>query len=590
MIENMPFELGALRQAYADGLRPEAVIAEAFRRLDAVGDPGIFIHEARAAALAEAAALGAYDGRPLWGVPFAVKDNIDVAGMPTTAACPDFAYAPAADAFVVARLRAAGAICLGKANLDQFATGLVGVRTPYPVPMNAVDPEIVPGGSSSGSAVSVAHGIAAFSLGTDTAGSGRVPAALNNIVGLKPTLGMLSASGVVPACRTLDTISIFAQSVADAWDVLAQVSAYDAADAYSRRFPAPRASAAPPVVRIGIPDAASLKTFGDDVQAASFQAAIAQLKADGAVISEIDFSPFYEAALMLYGGAWVAERIAAIGDRLTAKPETVHATLREVLEPGLGRTAVDAFKDIYRLRELERRCTELMANVDLLCVPSIPSFVSLKQIEAEPVAANSRLGTYTNFVNLLDMCAIAVPTEARSDGRPGSVTLIGRKGRDALAAAVASSVARDGAGSGDAIAAEMTDDEIAIAVCGAHMSGLPLNGELTGRGARFLRRCLSAPRYSFYALAGGPPKRPGMVLEQTGGGAVELEVWALPRTAFGDFIAGIPSPLGIGTVALEDGSAVKGFICEAGGLAGAEDITSFGGWRAYLANVASAAS
>lgn len=584
MMEDLPFELAALRQAYRDGARPGDVIREAFRRLDAVDDPGILIHDARDTALAQASALGDYDGRALWGMPFVVKDNIDVAGMPTTAACPDFAYVPEADAFVVSRLRAAGAICLGKANLDQFATGLVGVRTPYPVPKNAVDPEIVPGGSSSGSAVAVAHGIAAFSLGTDTAGSGRVPAALNGIVGLKPTLGMLSSTGLVPACRTLDTISVFAQSIGDAWDVFAVTAAYDRADAYARAFPSPRLAAVPPVVRVGIPDAASLETFGDRVQVESYREALAELEANGALITEIDFTPFYEVAKLLYGGAWVAERVAAIGDRLTEKPETVHPTLRTVLAPGMTSTAVDAFKDIYRKADLERRCAELLAGLDLLCVPSIPTLVSLAEIEAEPVAANSRLGTYTNFVNLLDMCAITVPTVPRSDGRPGSVTLIARKGRDALAATVASLVARQGAGIGTSAIADVGDDEITVAVCGAHMSGLPLNGELTGRGARFVKRGRSAARYSFYALAGGPPKRPGLVLEQSGGAAIELEVWALPRAAFGDLMAGIPSPLGIGTVELDDGSTSKGFICEAGGLSGAENITSHGGWRAYLAD------
>ncbi|QDZ02296.1 allophanate hydrolase [Nitratireductor mangrovi] len=590
-IKELPFTIDAIAKAYAEGVRPEAVIAEAFRRLEAVGDPGIFIHEARETALAEAAALGKPDGRPLWGVPYVAKDNIDVAGMPTTAACPDFEYRPADDAFVVSKLRAAGAICLGKTNLDQFATGLVGVRTPYPVPRNALDPEIVPGGSSAGSAVAVAQGMAAFSLGTDTAGSGRVPAALNSIVGLKPTLGALSSSGVVPACRTLDTISIFAMTVADAWTVFDAACSFDAKDAYSRDISVSDLSAVPPALRIGVPDTKSLIAFDNGMQETDFRGTVAKLASSGATIVELDFEPFYAVARMLYEGAWLAERVSAVGDRLTEKPETLHPTTRAILEPGLALSAVDAFEGQYRLKELERACLNLLAKVDALCVPTIPSFVSVKEIEADPIGPNSLLGTYTNFVNLLDMCGIAIPTGTRADGRPGSVTLLGEKGRDALCAAVALTLE---AGSMGATVWERPthtaiepgaprDSEIAIAVCGAHMSGLPLNHQLTDLGGRFLRAAHSAPEYGLYALAGGPPARPGMVRQAKGGGSIALEVWALPKSGVGAFLAGIPAPLGLGTVTLDDGSAVKGFICEAHGIAEAKDITAFCGWRAWLA-------
>ena len=418
MIEELPFTLEALRRAYAEGLRPDAVVAEAFRRLDLANDPGILIHEARDAALEAAVALKAPDGRPLWGIPFAVKDNIDVAGMPTTAACPDFTYHPADDAFVVAKLREAGAIVLGKTNLDQFATGLVGVRTPHAVPLNAIDPAIVPGGSSSGSAVAVARGIVAFALGTDTAGSGRVPAALNAIVGLKPTLGAFSATGVVPACRTLDTVSVFAMTVADAWAVYGIAAGYDAADAYSRHV-ATGALFDASVVRIGVPDAATLKIFGDKVQAAAFRATVEELRAAGAEIRELDFSPFHAVARMLYEGAWVAERVAAVGERLKLKPETLHPTTRAILEPGQRLSAVDAFEGFYRLKALRRDCEALLSGVDALCVPTIPSFVTMAEIAADPIGPNSRLGTYTNFVNLLDLCGIAVPTGAAAPPPPG---------------------------------------------------------------------------------------------------------------------------------------------------------------------------
>ena len=588
-IESLPFTLPDLRRAYADGLSPEAVVAEAYRRLEAARDPGILILDLRDQALASAQALGARDGRPLWGVPFVVKDNIDVAGLATTAGCPDFASVPREDAFVVSRLKAAGAILIGKSNLDQFATGLVGVRSPYPAPRNAVDPDLVPGGSSSGSAVAVARGIVAFSLGTDTAGSGRVPAALNNIVGLKPTLGAVSGSGVVPACRTLDTVSIFAMTVAEAFEVFGIAAAYDPQDAYSRPVPVRLPSAMHPGIRIGIPDAATLETFGDTAQAEHFRETLVRLRTAGASVTEIDFEPFYAVARMLYEGAWLAERVAAVGRRLVDKPETLHPTTRAVLEPGLRLTAVDAFEGMYRLKALARRCEELMEDVDLLCVPTIPTVVTLGEIAADPIGPNAMLGTYTNFVNLLDLCGIAVPTGSRSDGRPGSLTVLARKGEDHRAAAVALAIEAGTLGAtgwprpvARAAAGVVEADEIAIAVCGAHMAGLPLNPQLTSRGARFMKACRTAPEYALHALAGGPPFRPGLVRKRAGGTAIEVEVWALPRAVFGDFMADIPSPLAIGSLALDDGSLVKGFLCEPFGLEGARDISHFGGWRGYL--------
>lgn len=590
MIDHLPFTLDELRRAYAGGIRPVDVVAEAFRRLDAADDPGMFIHDARDAALADAESLGEPDGRGLWGIPFAVKDNIDVAGMPTTAACPDFAYDAKLDAFVVARLRAAGAICLGKTNLDQFATGLVGVRTPYPVPRNALDPEIVPGGSSSGSAIAVARGIVSFALGTDTAGSGRVPAALNSIVGLKPTRGALSTSGVVPACRSLDTISVLALTVADAWSVFEASAAYDANDAYSRPLQPPRLSPAQPGMRIGVPNAATLETFGDDIQRTDYQATLARLGEAGFAVSELDFSPFFNVAQSLYKGAWLAERVASVGARLTEAPHTLHPTTRAILEPGLELSAVDAFKEIYRLKNAQRACAELLSELDALCVPTIPYFVTVEEIAADPIGPNSRLGTYTNFVNLLDLCAIAVPSGPRGDRRPGSVTFLAPAGEDARCAALALTVEAGAMGATPwnrpafvPQAAAPSADELELAVCGAHMTGLPLNHELTSRGARFLRAARTSPAYRFYALAGGPPARPGLVRYRDGGGAgIELEIWAMPKSRLGDFMAGIPAPLSIGTVNLEDGTTAKGFLCESEGVVGALDITAHGGWRAWL--------
>jgi allophanate hydrolase len=491
---------------------------------------------------------------------------------------------------VVARLRAAGAIVLGKTNLDQFATGLVGVRTPGPAPRNPLDPALVPGGSSSGSAVAVARGIAAFSLGTDTAGSGRVPAALNALVGIKPTLGTLSATGMIPACRTLDTISVFAHSVADAWAVFGTAAAVDPADAYSR------AAATGPLVatrslRIGVPDAASLQVFGDTVQATDFRATVEDLRATGAVVAEINFAPFYATAAMLYEGAWLAERVAAVGPRLTDAPDTLHPVTRAILQQGLRLTAVDAFRGFYRLQALREDCQRAMAGVDVLCVPTIPYFVTLEEIGADPIGPNARLGTYTNFVNLLDLCGVAVPTGDRADGRPGSVTILARGGRDALAASVATGLETGRMGATGwvrptpvALPEAALPDENALAVCGAHMTGFPLNRELTSLGARLIRTCRTAPQYRLHALAGGPPRRPGLVRDPEGA-AIAVEVWGLPRDAFGSFIAGVPSPLAIGTVVLEDGTEVKGFVCETAGLSGAIDISELGGWRSYLQQV-----
>ncbi len=599
-MKDLPFTLPALRAAYAEGADPGDVMVEALRRVAEAKDPGIFLHLAHEAALREeAAALGAFDpAKPLWGIPFAVKDNIDVAGMPTTAGCPAFAYAPERDAFAVARLREAGAVAIGKTNLDQFATGLVGVRTPYAIPRNAVDPEIVPGGSSSGSAVAVARGAVAFSLGTDTAGSGRVPAALNNIVGLKPSVGALSAGGVAPACRTLDTISVFALTVEDAWTAFRAAAVFDPADAYARDLPMPALGAAPPAFRVGVPDAGSRRFFGDQVQAAAFEAALAELRALGGEVVEMDFQPFHDVAEMLYEGAWVAERYAAIEAMMRHRPEEVHPVTRAIVGKAEGLTAVDAFRGFYRLQELKRATGPLVGSVDLLAVPTIPTFYSVKDLEADPVGPNSRLGTYTNFVNLLDLCGIAVPMGARTDGRPGSVTLLAQAGRDAQVAALGAALHRRAgvtlgatgraAPEPAAPSVEPGPGEIALAAVGAHMSGLPLNGELTRLGARFLRAAKTSAEYRLHALPGGPPKRPGMV-RAPGGGRIALEVWAVPQARFGEFIRGVPAPLSIGSATLEDGSVVKSFLCEAAGLEGAEDVTAFGGWRAYLAGDKSAA-
>lgn len=492
------FDITRLHTAYGEGLSPRAVVEEVFARIQAADDPGIFLSlVGKAEAIAAAEALGPFDpvAKPLYGVPFAVKDNIDVAGLPTTAACPEFAYRPEADATVVARLKAAGAIVIGKTNLDQFATGLVGVRTFYPVPRNACDPDLVPGGSSSGSAVSVARGLVSFSLGTDTAGSGRVPAALNNIVGLKPTVGALSTRGVLPACRTLDCVSIFAGTVEDAHRVLSIAAGYDADDAYSKAVPVGPMTA-PPALRIAIPSAQSIRFFGDTVSEAAFAESVEDLVALGATVQPIDMTPFYAAAILLYEGPWVAERYAAIESFIRERADSLHPVTRQITLGALKHSAVDTFKSFYRLAELRRICLDALAGFDALVVPSIPSPVTLDEIAAEPVAANSRLGTYTNFVNLMDLAALAVPGRFRTDGRPSGVTLIGRAGTDGMLAGLGAALHRRVSPTIGATGlplpaaspgrAKAPDGWIPVAVVGAHLSGMVLNPEVVRLGGVFL--------------------------------------------------------------------------------------------------------
>jgi allophanate hydrolase len=430
---DLPMDRASLHAAYAGGVSPGDVVALVHRRLASLGDPGIFIHLiAQADAREAAAALPAFDPArfPLWGLPVAVKDNIDVAGLPTTAGCPAFAYVPGETAPAAQRLLDAGAILIGKTNLDQFATGLVGVRTPYPVPRNAYDAMRVPGGSSSGSAVAVARGLATLALGTDTAGSGRVPAALNGIVGLKPSLGAVSTRGVVPACRTLDCVSVFALSVADAWAGFSAIAGEDSDDPYSR--PIALDAAAAPIRRIGVPAAPQLD---DEAGRAAWSTSLARLSSLVAV-EPIAMDDFHATAALLYDGPWVAERAAAIGDFCRDHPDAVHPVTRGIVA-GAGRfSAVDAFRGLYRLAELRRATERVWPRVDALAVPSVPCFPTLAEVRADPLGPNARLGTYTNFVNLLDLAAIAVPGPFRPDGLPAGITLIAPRGTDSRLAAL----------------------------------------------------------------------------------------------------------------------------------------------------------
>jgi len=576
---------------------PVETVVRTYARIRAHADPALFISlREEAAAVAEAKALTAAgaEGRPLYGIPVAIKDNIDVEGLPTTAACPAFAYKPARDATAVARLRRAGAIVVGKTNLDQFATGLVGVRSPYGIPRNAINPALIPGGSSSGSAVAVAAGLVPLALGTDTAGSGRVPAGLNNIVGLKPSLGLISTAGVVPACRSLDCVSIFGLTTDDCSAALAAIAGPDPADPYSRTRPLGAVGAVGEGLRLGVPVAGQRVFFGDPAAANAYDQAIARAAALGAQIVEVDIEPFYRTARLLYEGPWVAERYIVLKSLLASSPDSIHPVTRDIIVKGARPTAVDTFAAFYELEELRRICDAVFQTISALLLPTAPTVYTVDQVLADPIQLNSRLGTYTNFVNLLDLCGLALPSSMRADGMPFGITLLAPGRHDALLASFGRAFHADtGLPLGalglpqpalEAIAPAPAADEIAIAVVGAHLSGMPLNGELKALGARLLEATSTAPDYRLYALSGSNPPKPGLLRVASGkGSAVAVEIWALRAEDFGRFVAAVPSPLSIGTLQLADGRTVKGFLVEADAVAGAADISSFGGWRNYLA-------
>ncbi len=581
----------------AGAAKPEDIIARSFARIRAHADPAIFIAlRKEAEVLAEAKQLAGASGTdlPLYGIPVAVKDNIDVKGMATTAACPAYSYRPARDATAVARLRAAGAIILGKTNLDQFATGLVGVRTPYGVARNLFDAKLIPGGSSSGSALAVGAGMTPLALGTDTAGSGRVPAAFSNIVGLKPSRGLVSNAGVVPACRTLDCVSVFALTVDDAMTTLAAIAGPDDADPFSRprRLDAP--GPMPQSVRLGVPLPGGRLFFGDRASAAAYDAELTRFAALGARIVEIDIEPFYAAARLLYEGPWVAERYLTVRALLASAPESLHPVTRQVILAGASATAADTFAALYQLEELRRVSDHTFRSIDALVLPTAPTIYTIEEVLADPIGLNGRLGTYTNFVNLLDLCGLAVPASMRPDGTPFGVTLLAPAGEDAALASIGREFHRATGLPLGALKAPQpaqarqsaapAPDEIAIAIVGAHLSGMPLNGELRAAGARLLACVRTAPHYRLYALAGARPPKPGLLRVKNGAGAaIEVEVWGLSESAFGRFVAAVPPPLSIGTLELDGGRQVKGFLVEAEAVAGARDISSFGGWRAFVA-------
>jgi allophanate hydrolase len=562
-------DFASVRRDFAD---PVELLREIDRRIQQRGDDGVWIHRPPLDELL--ASVPADKTLPLFGLPFAVKDNIDIANWPTTAACPEFAYTASKDAVVVARLRQLGAIPIGKTNLDQFATGLVGTRSPYGIPRNVFNDDYLSGGSSSGSAVSVAAGLASFALGTDTAGSGRVPAAFNALVGLKPTRGLVSTRGVVPACRSLDCVSVFGANVADTYEILSHIRGFDPEDSFARETPAP--DLAPVIPRIGIPYANQLNFCGDAGMEQLYAAACARCEKLGWNIVEIDFAPFRDAAALLYAGPWVAERFAAVGEFLQRRPDAGHPVVRRIIENAAKFSAVDAFRGTYELARLRRVVDREWERMDALLLPTTPTIFRVEEVLADPVQLNTTLGTYTNFVNLLDLAAIAVPAGLRADGLPLGVTFMAPAfGDDFLADLGGQFLGEPGL--------SIPHESVDVSVVGAHLSGQTLNHQLTSRGARLIKTCRTAASYRLFALANTTPPKPGLVRTPGfSGPGIETEVWRLTRRAFGEFVAEVPAPMGIGTVTLDDGSEVKGFLCEVAALDGARDITEFGGWRGWL--------
>ena len=582
---DLPFEVDAIVSAVTSGQTSAVAVAhEALARIDQydIVQPAVWITRLSDDAVLAAAALvdarlAAGEVLPLAGVPFAIKDNIDLAGIPTTAACPDFAYVPDASAEVVVRLIAAGAVAMGKTNLDQFATGLNGTRSPYGAPACVFNRNYISGGSSSGSAVAVAAGLVAFALGTDTAGSGRVPAAFNGLVGLKPTKGRWSTTGLVPACRTLDCITVLAHSTADARAVDEAVAGFDTFDPYSRSGEDRPLSAR----RIGVPKPDQRIFLGDAAAERLSEQALATL-AEDAVLVEIDMEPLREAAMLLYGGPWVAERTAAALPLLEERPNAIDPTVRAIMEDGRDVTGVDVFRGQYRLAELQRAAEGMWQDIDLLALPTAPTIYRIAEMRAAPIALNSNLGLYTNFVNLLDMAALALPAGWRDNRTGFGITLVAPAWSDkALLDVGQAYVAAAALPSPPPLQIEETMETVKLAVVGAHLEGMPLHWQLTSRNAQLITATTTAPSYRLYAMANSTPPKPALI-HSVDGEAIAVEVYELDVAAFGSFVVEVPAPLAIGSVTLADGSVVKGFVAEPRAIEGAADITELGGWRAYI--------
>lgn len=576
---------------------PEEVIDHIVEASLAISDNPIWItapDKARLTSLLHNLRQADPESLPLWGIPFAVKDNIDVAGMPTTAACPEFSYHPEKSAFVVQSLVDAGAIPVGKTNLDQFATGLVGIRSPYGTPVNPDHPDLVPGGSSSGSAIAIACGLASFALGTDTAGSGRIPAGFNRLTGFKLSKGLVSTTGVVPACRSLDCVTLFTRNTKDAALIAEIACTFDASDPFARPNSPDNAIAAygrwatPLTLAVIAPD--QLKFFGDASYAKAYAATIQRLEQAGVVCKSIDFRPFSDAAKQLYSGPWIAERYVAIADVLEQSPDAVLSVTRSIISGGKDQKATQVYESIYELAALRRACLSTFTDCDALLTPTAGKHFSIAELDADPTSHNQALGHYTNYMNLLDMCGLAMPGLDTDSGKPFGITLVGDRFHDTRLLAIGAFLEdklqiKSGLSNEPNLTTvpPFKDPAVVhIAVCGAHMSGLPLNHQLTSRGAVFVQATKTSPHYRLFALAGGPPMRPGMLRDNDGGKRIELEIWSVPAAAFASFVSLIPSPLGIGSVETASGEMVLGFVCEQSGLVGATQITEFGGWRDFL--------
>jgi allophanate hydrolase len=591
-MDHDPTIAGVLARMRRGDATPVQEIERCYDLIAAHGDPALFIAQVpRAQAIAAARELERRGpaGLPLFGVPFAIKDNIDLAGVPTTAGCPAYAYTPDRSATVVERLIAAGAIPVGKTNLDQFATGLVGVRSPYGVPRNPCAARVIPGGSSSGSACAVSAGLVPFALGTDTAGSGRVPAGFTNIVGLKPTRGLVSTRGVVPAVRSLDCVSVFALTVADAWQALDACAGFDAEDDFSRQV----APAGGSMQRLAVITDAQLDFHGDRIAERAYRQGLDRLCVLGCTLVPIDFAPFAETARLLYEGPWVSERHAVVGDFIASHREACDPVVAGIIGAAAGGSAPAVFTAFHRLAALRRGADGVFSTCDGLVVPTTPTLFTVDEVRADPVRRNSVLGTYTNFANLLDLCAIAVPNGHRDDGLPSGLTLLAPAGADrplavlaerfqiALGGFLGATVADVPTTAAIADTAASTTDRIEVAVFGAHLRGQPLNHQLLALGGTYVAEIRTAAAYRLHALPTSPPK-PGLVRVPSGGAGIVGECWALPAAGFGRLVAAIPPPLAIGTIELDDGRLVKGFLCEPHATAGTPDITSCGGWLAHL--------
>jgi allophanate hydrolase len=527
------------------------------------------LDEAHVRALAAATGDG-----PLAGVPFVAKDNIDIAGVPTTGGCPVLTSPAKQHATAIRRLMAAGAVPIGKTNMDQFATGLVGTRSPYGACHSVASAAHVSGGSSSGSAVAVASGLVPLALGTDTAGSGRVPAAFNGLVGMKPTHGLVSNRGLFPACPSLDCITTFTRTVALARTAFEALVGSDPGDPYSRPMPVAAPTGVARQMRvIAVPEGPL------DLDAAhrdAWQSALAHA-ATVARLVPVDVTPFLEAARLLYGGPFVAERLTAFGWLLEPDGPHLDPVVRQIVLGAGALTAADAFAGLQRLAELRALAMPAFVGVDALLLPVTPGHPTLAEVAADPIGVNARLGTFTNMANLFDLCAIAVPAGSRADGLPFGVQL--------LAPAFADRPLLDLAARwlGEPTTAEsLPVHRTLLAVAGAHLSGQPKNGELVELGGRLQSRARTAGGYRMYNVP-GPFPRPGLVAAGDGpGDGLEVEVWDLPHQGLGLLLDRVAAPLGLGPVTLDDGSVVTGFLADAVAVDPTDDITSFGGWRAYL--------